>query len=157
MNTQPDPVNVLLAYGSIALLVLLGLSILSGKISAWWAARHTPMSSYQPTVQRLGYPDPPQTTTATMEPQGIAIDDNERNALLFAGKSDALAAMVHAGKIGETEGIKIVYGVGPSSTNKTYQAAREMLKARLARLQPEKFRLSPEQEAAREALGLHSR
>lgn len=98
-------------------------------------------------------PETPVNNNTQNEPQLIAMGNNERNALLFAGKADALAAMVHAGKIGETEGIKLVFGVGPSSTNKTYQAAREMLKARLVRLQP-KRELTPEQEALRVGLGL---
>lgn len=82
----------------------------------------------------------PGSATPETERNGIAIDNNERNALLFAGRAEALAAMVHAGKVGETEGIKIVYGCAPSSTGKTYLAARELLKARLARLAPEKYR-----------------
>lgn len=94
------------------------------------------------------------TTTLQNDNNSIAITTTEHNALLFAAKADALAALVHAGKVGETEGIKLVFGVGPSSSNKTYQAARELLKARLARLQPEKFKLTPEQEQFRERLGL---
>lgn len=77
---------------------------------------------------------------ASNEQQSIAITATERNALLFAGQVDALAALVHAKKIGETEGIKIVFGVSPSSTNKTYLAARAMLKARLERLQSPDYR-----------------
>jgi hypothetical protein len=34
MDNQPDPASVFIAIGSVSLLVLLGLSILSGKISA---------------------------------------------------------------------------------------------------------------------------
>lgn len=98
-------------------------------------------------------PEFPANNKTQHDPQLIAIEGNERNALLFAGKADALAAMVYAGKIGETEGIKLVFGVGPSSTNKTYLTAREMLKARLARLQPTKP-LTPEQAALRTELGL---
>ena len=94
------------------------------------------------------------TTTPQNDNNGIAITATEHNALLFAAKADALAALVHAGKVGETEGIKLVFGVGPSSSSKTYQAARELLKARLARLQPERFKLTPEQEQFRERLGL---
>ena len=56
-----------------------------------------------------------------------------------------------------TEGIKIVFGVGPSSTNKTYQTARELLKARLARMEPEKYKMTPEQEAFRKEIGLSNR
>lgn len=99
----------------------------------------------------------PATTMFATPAKVIAIDNNERNALLFAAKADALAAMVHAGKVKETEGIKIVYGVSASSSNKTYLLAREMLHARLARLAPEKYdRLTSEQEALRVQLGLHN-
>lgn len=102
-------------------------------------------------------PETPATTTPQNDNNGIAITATETNALLFAERANVLAAMVQAGKVGETEGIKIVFGVGPSSSNKTYQAAREMLKARLARMQPEKYPLlTPEQEAARKALGLNN-
>lgn len=100
-------------------------------------------------------PETPATTTPENDNNGIAAAMAETNALLFAAKADVLAAMVQAGKVGETEGIKIVFGVGPSSSNKTYLTARELLKARLARMQPEKYPLlTPEQEAARVALGL---
>lgn len=157
MNNQPDPASIFLAYGSVTLLALLGLSILFGKVSAWRERRRAVMSHSASIVTEEVRPDPPQTTSATTGTQPIAIEDNERNALLFAGKADALAALVQAGKVGETEGIKIVYGVGPSSTNKTYLTAREMLKARLARMQPEKYKLTSEQAAAREALGLPRR
>lgn len=102
--------------------------------------------------------DQPATTTTQDDNNVIAITDNERNALLFAGAADALAAMVHAGKVGETDGIWIVYKVKPSSSNKTYQAARTLLKARLERLrgpQPGTHRpLTPAQQAVRDNLGL---
>lgn len=100
-------------------------------------------------------PETPATTTPEDDNNGIAVTTAETNALLFAARADVLAAMVHAGKVGETEGIRIAFGVGPSSSNKTYLTARELLKARLARMQPDKYPLlTPEQEAARAALGL---
>ncbi len=105
--------------------------------------------------------DAPATTTPQHDNNAVAISDNERNALLFAGAADALAAMVAAGKVTQTDGIRIVYGVGPSSTNKTYLAARELLLARLERLQaPQPGQPKPltaEQHAARVALGLQEK
>ena len=130
----------------------------------WFAARYLadrPIMSHPVGASDRTQPhENPAESTATTIPQdgnnSIAVSETERNALLFAGKAEALAAIVHAGKIGETEGIKIVFGVGPSSTNKTYQAAREMLKARLARLQSPGRTLTPEQRAARKELGLEA-
>jgi hypothetical protein len=153
MDNQPDPASLFLAYGSVALLLLLCLSVTIGKLGEWMKRRRV-MSRELPWSDDETAPDPPATTTPRNDGNGTAISTTEYNALLFAAKADALAAMVHAGKVGETEGIKIVFGVGPSSTNKTYQTAREMLKARLARLAPDKFKLSTEQKALRDELGL---
>jgi hypothetical protein len=50
-----------------------------------------------------------------------------------------------------------VFGVSPSSTNKTYQAARAMLKARLARLESQKFRTDPKRDEWRAEMGLPTR
>lgn len=84
--------------------------------------------------------DDPATTTIAKEQQSIAITQQDRNVLLFQGETQALAKMVHAGKVGETEGIKIVYGVSPSSSNPKYIAARAALKEELEKLDPPKFR-----------------
>ena len=100
----------------------------------------------------------PAQPIAQDENNGIADSTTERNALLFMARADVLAQFVAAGKIGETDGIRIVFGVGPSSTNKTYLAARELLRARLARLQAPQpgtpKPLTAEQHATRAALGL---
>ncbi len=58
----------------------------------------------------------------------------DHNELLLRGQAIALAAMVKAGKTGETEGIKTVFHVSPSSSNPRYLAARAALKAELAKL-----------------------
>jgi hypothetical protein len=78
----------------------------------------------------------PATTTQQNDNNLVAITQTERNALLLQAKAEALATMVNAGKIGETEGIKLVFGVSPSSTNPKYQAARAALKTELAKLEP---------------------
>lgn len=57
------------------------------------------------------------------------------NPLLLQTTAANLAKMVRAGKIGETEGIKLLFGVRPSSTNPRYLAARDALKAELAKLE----------------------
>lgn len=78
----------------------------------------------------------PAATTATTQQQPIAMPQNDSNALLLHAKAEALAAMVKAGKIGETDGIKTVFGEKPSSTNPRYLAARDALKQALAELEP---------------------
>jgi hypothetical protein len=70
-------------------------------------------------------------TIATTQQQSIAIQQNERNALLLQAKAEALAAMVEEGIITETKGLQIVFGVRPSSTNPRYLAARAALHAEL--------------------------
>jgi hypothetical protein len=79
------------------------------------------------------------TTTDPQNNNGIATPNppqGEGNELLLRGRAEALAAMVKAEKIGETEGLKIVFKVSPSSTNPRYQVARSLLKEELARLEP---------------------
>jgi energy-coupling factor transporter transmembrane protein EcfT len=98
----------------------------------------------------------PATTKQQNSNNGIAMPATERNALLLQAKAEALAAMVKAQKIGETDGIKLVFGVSPSSSNLRYIAARAALKEELAKLDPPKFRMTPEQENARNALGLNN-
>ena len=160
MSGQSDPATEFIAYASVLLLLLYFLSVGIGKVSEWRRRGRAPAEYDVKSIVRNGiveHPAPPATTMPRNDNDGTTMDTTEYNALLFAAKADALAAMVHAGKVGETEGIKIVFGVGPSSTNKTYQAAREMLKARLARLAPDKFRLTAEQKAVRDGLGLPSK
>jgi hypothetical protein len=94
----------------------------------------------------------PATTTTATSNNGIAITQNDSNGLLLTAKAEALAALVKAGKVGETEGIKLVFGVSPSSSNPRYQAARAALKAELAKNNYPPLR--PEQQALRQHLGL---
>jgi hypothetical protein len=96
----------------------------------------------------------PATTISQNNNNGVAITQPDRNALLLFAKAEALAALVKAGKVGETEGIKLVFGVNPSSSNPRYTAARAALKDALIKLEPPKFNLTPEQIQARQALGL---
>jgi hypothetical protein len=96
---------------------------------------------------------PQSTTTPQSATTALQSDATIANALL-RGQARALAAMVKAGKIGETEGIKLVFGVSPSSTNARYQAARSALKAELDRLTNPYPQRTEEQKRAREALGI---
>ncbi len=79
------------------------------------------------------------TTTMQKPATVIAITQNDpvpdSNALLLHARADALAALVLAGKVGETEGIKLVFGASPSSSNRTYLDARAALKAAIAKRQ----------------------
>lgn len=95
----------------------------------------------------------PATTTPATSNNALQSNATYSNGLLD-GQARALAAMVQAGKVGETDGIKIVFGVSPSSTNARYQAARAALKAELERLTNHYPNMTPEQKQAREALGI---
>jgi hypothetical protein len=95
----------------------------------------------------------PATTTPQNSNNALQSDATQSNMLLL-GQARALAAMVKAGKIGETEGIKLVFGVSPSSTNARYQAARAALKAELERLTNHYPNMTQEQKHAREVLGI---
>ena len=75
-------------------------------------------------------------TTATLQQQQIATPQNDSNALLLQAKAEALAALVKDGLVGETKGLQSVFKVRPSSTNPRYLAARDALKAELAKLEP---------------------
>ena len=102
---------------------------------------------------------PPLATTATTEQQSIATPATDSNDLLLRNEAATLAKLVKAGKVGETEGIKIIYGVAPSSSNPRYLKARAMLKEELAKLEGgTKYHRTPEQAAEvqkkREELGL---
>lgn len=106
----------------------------------------------------------PFATTQQHSNNAIAKPQNDSNVVLLGaiktkdeGKAEALAALVHAKKIGETEGIELVFKVRPSSTNPRYQNARALLKAELEKLQqPEYPLLTPEQHATRKELALEN-
>jgi hypothetical protein len=102
--------------------------------------------------------DPATTTTPQNSNNGVAITQNDRNALLLQTQAATLAAMVKAGKIGETEGIRLVFGVAPSSSNPRYIAARAALKTELAKLSPSPYpQRTPEQQVLREQLGIEAK
>ena len=94
------------------------------------------------------------TTTPATSNNGIATPQNASNELLLKAKAEALATMIHTGKVTQTEGIKLIFGVSPSSTNPRYQAARDATVAALQRLKADATyaELTPEQEAARQWL-----
>lgn len=104
--------------------------------------------------------------TATDSAKPIATGQTAHNdALLIA----ALAKLIHAaeqkplaqGKIPQTWGLKLLFGVTPSSTSPRYLELRDMLKAELAHLdppEPERFPpLTVEQAATRDKLGLEQK
>lgn len=76
---------------------------------------------------------PPATTTPATSNNALQSDATYSKGLLD-GQARALAIAVRAGKYGETEGLKAVFGVSPSSTNQRYIDARAALKAELAKL-----------------------
>lgn len=91
------------------------------------------MSSTDEWEEEEDADDDVAATTATTQQQPIAIQQNERNALLLHAKAEALAAMVEAGIVTETKGLQIVFNVRPSSTNPRYIEARAALHAELAK------------------------
>lgn len=99
----------------------------------------------------------PPATTLQNSNNAIATPATDSNALLFQQRAADLALAVKAGKIGQTAGIKLYFGVSPSSTNPRYLAARAALKEELAKLDPPKYRRTPEMQAVRDALGLDKR
>lgn len=100
--------------------------------------------------EEVSPPPAPRPVAATPQNTGnvIAMSATDRNTFLLVAKAEALAALVKAGKVGETEGIKIVYGLSPSGSNPRYVAARDALKEALIKLEPRKYRSTPEEEAA---------
>lgn len=72
---------------------------------------------------------PAQQHCATPETRnnGVAMGETERNLLLRRGQAKALAKLIEAGKVSETEGLKIVYGVSPGSSQ-AYRDVRALLK-----------------------------
>lgn len=154
-----------------------GLSMLFGRlvdlydsVRAWWSdgielqrARYEAraplyglrdMSTYEDEEEDETADNSIATTTPQNSNNRVATPQNASNDLLLQAKAEALAAMVKAGKIGETDGIKMVFGVSPSSSNPRYQAARAALKAELAKLERFHPARTPDQDQRREALGL---
>lgn len=126
-------------------------------VSPWTAiARYVAVQIMSNEIREIDeIDDESQATTSTQNNNNtVAITQNDSNALLFQLKAEVLATMVKAGKIGETEGIKLVFGVAPSSSNPRYLAARAALKEELMKLDPPKYHLTPEQIKMREELGL---
>lgn len=102
---------------------------------------------------------PALATTSQNSNNPIATPAIDSNDLLLRNEAATLAKLVKAGKVGETEGIKLVYGVAPSSSNPRYLRARAMLKEELAKLEPgAKYNRTPEEaediRRKREELGL---
>lgn len=98
----------------------------------------------------------PATTTPAISNNRVAITQLDSN-LLLQEDARVLAIMVKAGKVGETEGIRLVFSCAPSSSNPKYIAARSALKAELEKLTNPYPQRTPEQRQLREQLGLEKR
>lgn len=114
------------------------------RLSAWWRDRAVKRSRHaDPEIMSRDdawgdddqgvADDPQQNNNATTIDCN---DESDDNALLLRNEATALAKLVKAGIVGETKGLQIVFDVKPSSTSPRYLAAREALKAELARLDP---------------------
>ncbi len=99
----------------------------------------------------------PVATTPQNNNNGIATPAMDSNALLLQAKAESLAKMVKAGKIGETDGIKLIFEVSPSSSNPRYIAARAALKTALEKLDNPYPHRTAEQAETRNVLGLETR
>jgi len=150
-------------------LISIGLiSMLIGQLARlreWWreginqarAPRHITSSRWRNSNDDdpLYADNSPATTTPQNNNNRVATPQLDSNALLQTRAAD-LAKMVHAGKIGETEGIRLIFGCAPSSSNPKYIAARAALKKELEKLtNPYPYR-TPEQEQRRKELELAS-
>jgi hypothetical protein len=148
-----DTVLMIIAGGALTL----GLgSVLLGWLVRQWdhiMSRSTATGATQNSNQEPAFS--PATTTPATSNNALQSDATYSKGLLD-GQARALAIAVRAGKYGETEGLKAVFGVSPSSTNRRYIDARAALKAELARLDNpyptleanRRPRWEPEQEAA---------
>lgn len=156
-TTTPPP-GALFVIGIIILVAACFILMLVYKGAVLLGARRAAMSSGEWEAE-IETDEEPAFSPATTSPQysnnGIATPTTDSNALLLRAKAETLAALVKAGKVGETEGIKLIFGVAPSSSNPRYIEARAALKEALARLDPPKFNITPEQQQNREALGLN--
>lgn len=125
-----DPAQTIIAYGLVTLLFLLIGSITIG----WLGDRRRRVMSKSASGEHAADGVAIAATT-TLQPATIDRNAVEpSNELLLRNQARALAKLVKAGKVGETEGLQIVFGVRPSSTNVRYIEVRAMLKAELAHL-----------------------
>jgi hypothetical protein len=158
MPPTPPPGGAIFVMGLIVLVAVCFILMMVYKLAVYLAVRRAAAMSSgdvwdDDTTDEIT-DESPATTSRQNNNNAIAITQPDRNALLLQAKAEALAALVKAEKVGETEGIKLVFGVNPSSSNPRYIAARAALKEELFKLDPPKFNLTPEQIQARQALGL---
>jgi len=157
MTPEAETAWIAISFGALLLLYWYLMSPNKCGEQRWRALRdHFIMSNDEPP----GEGDLPvaetAATTATERNNAIATPQNDSNELLLRAKADALAAMIAAGKVTQTEGIKIVFGVSPSSSSPHYQQCRNLVRSRLdgtpasSALRP----LTPAQAARRRELGL---
>lgn len=108
--------------------------------------------SDQPTVS-------PAVTTFTTAEQPIVTPNNEYNRGLSDDTAKSIAAMYQKGVITNlSKAICAAYGCTVQSSSKpdsTYQVALRAVNKYLPKDNTPQFRITPEQEAAREALGLN--
>lgn len=151
--------NIVLALGMLALFVFGGAILFAATLKYGPALRdyfferasNRPLGDMLSAMSSGYHSDPSaesrqiaqnQQATTTLQPDNnlIAITQNERNDLLQRGRAQALATLVAAKKVTETDGILIVFGVKPSSSSKRYHEARAALRDELAKLQGPQYR-----------------
>jgi hypothetical protein len=130
-------------------LLLWAINVLPGKIMSSVRGRRTQDRS-------VAVDNSLATTSQQNNNNGIATSQPDDNVLLQVRAAD-LAKMVHAGKIGETEGIRLIFGCAPSSSNPKYITARAALKVELDKLVNPYPHRTTEQEQLRRELGLSKR
>lgn len=129
----------------------------------WWAfcERYFALNGEDEELPMEDNVDELITSMATPDNQ-IAIPQNSVNTVLidktqalFQGKIEALAMLVNAGKVGQTEGLELVFQCSRSSrTDSPYHLARIALLPLITHPVPRFPALTEEQQQAREDLGL---
>lgn len=138
MNTGQRVNEALIAAVLIVGVIAFFMSPLPGIILAYLRAI---VGRYVTTAAHISPPAPapqvgpaagvsPRNETPETAETRVATGEIERNTLLRA-KAEALAALVAAGKVGETDGLRLVFGVSPGSSA-AYREAQAALKAALA-------------------------
>lgn len=172
--TQEQVANYVVLTIVVGALAIGLLSMLVGRLVAffdwvgsWWGQgvekalhyRPVPMSSYATDEDDDHDVVSPVVTTYTTAKQPIVTPNNEYSSVLFDTTAKSIAAMYQKGVITNlSKAICAAYGCTVQSASKpdsTYQIALKAVNKYLPAKDAPQFRMTPEMENAREALGLN--